>query len=505
MAEVRPTWPRVPAAALAGLAVLAALPILALRFLPLTDFPQHLAVLAMLRHLDDPAYGFAPYYALDLGRTLYLLPYGLGLLFSLALPEQLALQCVVFLSAVAYPLGLMRLLAAMGKPRAIGVLALPLIFNGGFYWGFIHFNLALGLSLWAMALICEERPRWWHDILLAAQGAALVFTHLYGLALLLGCAVLAMAYGPPARRWRRLVPLAPALLGALLWPWPEAGGGSTTWPSLRSRLLALPREALGAYGGHAELPLFLLLLLGVALLAWPRLPGSRARWRALTWQERVAYLVVGGNAALYFLMPRDTPSAMWIHFRHAVIATSLLPLLVPAELPRRARWLAPGGAALLALAGVGNAWAHLLRFDREARGFAEVVAHVPARPRLLSLIFDPRGAVMGGVPYLHFAGYIQARRGGLSGVTFARFWNIPVRLRDDSGVPPLPPDFEWAPRKFDFAGFGHYYGYVLVRGVAPGRRPPVRPFPYRLVLERPPWRLYRRTWGPAAAGPSPPQ
>ena len=93
---------------------------------------------------------------------------------------------------------------------------------------------------------------------------------------------------------------------------------------------------------------------------------------------------------------------------------------------------------LLALSLLG-AWWHLHRFDAEARGFDRILRRVPAKPRLLSLIFEPHGRVMATAPYLHFAAHVQARKGGLIATTFARFWNIPVRRRPGPGGRGRPP------------------------------------------------------------------
>lgn len=478
-----------------GVVVLAAAPILVLRFLPMTDFPQHLAVVSILKNMADPLYGYGQYYALDLGRTFYLLPYGLTLLLSGLLPLHLALQCVVFLSALAYPLALMRLLTALGKPRALCLLGLPLIYNSCFYWGFINFNLALGLSLWAMALLCERDRRGRGDVLLAAIGGALVFTHIYGMVLLLCFALLSALLGPRGFVRRNLLALSPVLAGLLLWPWPSRTHMSTDpyfWPALSTRLSHFAREVLGGYQSHAEVPIMLLLAACFGLLLYWRIPIRVARWRGASWPEQALYLLVGVNLLLYFVMPQHTPGAKFVHFRHALLAVALLPPLASAAAPQRLRRLTWGAIVLLAVLSTANAWWHLFKFHGEARAFDRVAREVPARSRLLSLIYDPHGEVMATAPYLHFGAYVQARKGGVLATDFARFWNIPVRLRPRARVPRLPGDFEWVPRKYSFKRFGYYFDHVLVRKNNKYRQLPILRFPYELVIDRSPWQLYRR-------------
>jgi hypothetical protein len=220
-------------------------------------------------------------------------------------------------------------------------------------------------------------------------------------------------------------------------------------------------------------------------------PVSRRRWDALRHHERVCWVFVGVNFLLYAGLPSYTSFIGEIHVRHAVLATALLPLL--AAPPRRRERLAKGALVLLALAAAANAWLHLERFDREARGFDAVVERIPYGARILALTWDANGEVMRTKPYWHFAAYAQARRGGLVAQTFpAMFWNLPVRLREDAGLPATPAVLFAKPYLFDYERFGYAYDHVLVRqGETEGRDRFAR-FPYRLVFEAPPWQLWRR-------------
>lgn len=479
---------------LLGLPLLTCAPILALPYLPMTDFPQHLAVATMLREMGNPAYGFSAYYSVDLGRTLYLLPYGLSLLFGLVLPLRLAMQLVVFLAAVLYPLAVLRLLRVLRKPPELVLLSLPLVYNSAFFWGFTNFNLALALALFAISLMAQARRTPRQEVALALLGGVQVFIHVYGLALVLGFAALRRILGPPVP-WRRfLLPLGPALVGAAIWPWPgdDAVRGSTAWPSLLSRLVHLPQEIFGAHQGRLEVPLLAGLLAAALLLGLPR--WSRRGWSRLPWAEQSLALLVGVNALLYLVLPLHTPGAKFIHFRHAVLAAALLPPLLPGAAllrPQSRAWARVLVLAVALFALLGNGL-QLVRFHREARPFEHMIARLPARPRVLSLILEPHGQVMRSNAYLHFAAYIQARKGGLISSSFARFWNIPVRPRRGVRMPRTPGAFEWRPQSFNYRRFGYFYGFVLVRTASPGTFVPSARFPYRLVHRLGPWQLYRR-------------
>jgi arylsulfatase A-like enzyme len=149
---------------------------------------------------------------------------------------------------------------------------------------------------------------------------------------------------------------------------------------------------------------------------------------------------------------------------------------------------------------IANPWFHLVRFDREARGFDRVVERIPFGARLVALTWDANGAVMRTKPYWHFGAYAQARRGGLLAQSFPRmFWNIPVRMRADAHVPVSPVSLEAKPYLFDYQTFGFAYDHVLVRTGETKGRDRFRVFPYQLVFEAPLWQVWRALPSPGAA------
>jgi len=487
-----PRW--LPPLAIVALAT----PTLLLGYLPMTDLPQHLAVTSMLKHLDDPRFGFSEYYELAPWRTLYLLPYGLVLALAKLLPLEIAMRIAVFLSVVAYPLGVMALLRATGRSHALALLALPLMYNRAFFWGFINFNLALGLSFFAMALL-ERRVRSLPSKLaLAALCTAIPLTHVYGIPLVLGYAAVALAL----RRDRALrswaLPLAPLGIGAVAWfalGRHAVGRGALYFDSLRERLLGFEDATLGGYPDPSDELLLAAMLLAIAFFARPAFSRRSGGLRGAAPALRTAALLAAANLALYFTLPTHTETALFVHFRHGLLAVCFLPLLAS----DRARVERPrvSCAVLAALAGATFLihGSHLLRFDREARPFDAVVEQLPDHPKLYFLSWDRAGAVVQTNPYHHFHAYIQARRGGVIAFSFPEmFWNIPVRLRADAGVPPLPRAAEWRPWTFDDDAVGGFYDFVLVRNRRDGSGGvgTLPRFRYERIYADPPWELYRR-------------
>src|SRR5262249_35558009 len=145
------------------------------------------------------------------------LPYGLAYLFSLFLSPRAAMQAVVVIAVAAYPVGAWLFLRAQKKPAWLVLLALPLVYNRAFYWGFVNFVLAVGLAFAALSIVVAERKSWRSDVVLALLCLAMLTTHFYGVAFVVGYLIVGAVLGDRARFLRRLPALLPAILGALVW------------------------------------------------------------------------------------------------------------------------------------------------------------------------------------------------------------------------------------------------------------------------------------------------
>jgi len=301
-----------------------------------------------------------------------------------------------------------------------------------------------------------------------------------------------LVFGDRARLRRRAFALVPAALGVAAWTWLGAsvpGYGQADSPPFGVRLATLPDQILGGYHDGTEPALLVLVLVAAVAGTWPRLREPR------TWPpwQRTAIACLVGNLVLYFVLPQHTLTAKFIHFRHAILAAIFVPLA--AELDGLRRWrlvtnLLTVGVATIALA---LAAFHFWAFQREASSFDAIIDAVPANAKVVGMVVDPTSDAVAGAPYLHFPAYVQAEKGGLPALTFPRlFWNLPVAMRADAGVPPTPVDFEWNAGLFSERGFGWYYDWAILR--IPGdqqlRTSPA--FPFELVGNSGRWQLYRR-------------
>ena len=474
---------------------LLAAPALVFAYLPMTDLPQHWAEVRILHSLDDPQFGFAANYVTAWSDTLYWLPYALALGLAKLLPFEAAMRGTVFLSLLAYPLGVLALLRALGKPAWLGLLALPLVYNRAVFWGALQFNFSLGLALVACAQLAAPRRGWRSELLTAATVAAVVLSNPYGVMLVIAFAGLVFVFGDRVGLARHWLPLGALALGIAAWLWVGNGSfppGPSYFEPLARRLKDFDDEILGGYRAHWEDGLLLAWLATWFLLSHDSLPVTRQRWRALAPAARAVCVLPLLCAGLYFALPTHTAYAKAVHFRFAVLAAAWLPLAAGsgglARWPRLARALLAG----LTLATLTLAWVQLARFDHEARTFEAVLARLPEQPRVLALTFDREGRVMRTAPYLHFLAYAQARHGGVIAASFVgEFWQFPLRDAPGSERPPSPPDLAWRPQDFDPNGFGAWYDWVIVRARHFGERESLPEAAYELVLDAPPWRLYR--------------
>ena len=476
--------------------VVLAAPCLFLAYLPMTDLPQHAAVMSILKNLGDPAFDFDAYYETTPDRSLYFFTYGIALAFAKIVPLEIAVRIVVFLSAIAYPLGVLAVLRATGRPGALALLSLPLMYSRTFFWGFANFNLALGMALIAVALLERGVRGVRGEVALAALCIALVLTHTYGIAILFGYACLWLVVGDRRALLARLPALSPLVLGALAWfllGHDVEGRGGIRFLSLADRVRHFEDSLIGSYPNWSDEILVVAMLGAIAFFAARTFPWNRARWRELGRCERIFALYSGLNLALYFALPTHLPSWHHIHFRHALLAVAFLPLIAQAPDGPGARKAAIALLTTLTLLTFAIHWSHLIRFDREARGFDDVIAELPDTPKVYFLNWDQEGTVTETHAYHHFHAYIQARRGGLISFSFPElFWNIPVRVHENAGIPRLNVGSEWNARLFDYDEVGDLYDYMLVRKRADQRGvESLAKFPYERIYSNPPWELYR--------------
>jgi hypothetical protein len=160
------------------------------RYPAIQDYPNHLARIFIIRNADDPllaslyrvAWGWLPNLGWD---GLMLLASGLA---PIETAGRLSLVLITLLVSAGVA-ALNRVIA--GRWSGIVLLATPLLFSQSFTWGFLAFDMGIGLALFATAFWLALDERQWRFRLLGATvlSTILFVTHLaawaiYGVILL---------------------------------------------------------------------------------------------------------------------------------------------------------------------------------------------------------------------------------------------------------------------------------------------------------------------------------
>lgn len=498
--------------------VVTLLPLWVSRLPPAVDAPQHLFLVHVLRALRDPASAYHEVFESG-WRFTYVAFYQGTAWLSGWFGEETGLRLWLTLVIAAIPLAMAALLRAFGRSPWLALLACPLVYTDGFYWGLFAFHSTLALALASLAWCARtlERPvqerRW--PVLLALALFGLVLAHVAALPLpALGIAVLLLATRSDARRRRRvLLALVPALVLVALWllagvqrgrdidlgeHWSGTGslldGANYTFEPLARRARDLAGLLGNGFWGLRDFwPIvgWLALVVVAAALGLPGV-GGRAGGRgepASAFDPRPLALL-GLALACYFLLPTDIAGYMYmLHGRYAQLAA----LCVLPALPRLT------GRALVTVATLAGAlvlWSGLqharlfARFADEARPFDEVAAHVPPGARVMHLVVDPGSRVATHAVYLHYAALAAQRADGLPSFSLAQDPSFPVNYR--SGRRPPAPPWEWRPARFSWEEHARHYDHFLVRGAEPARLFGEHLAELALVARAGPWILLRK-------------
>lgn len=465
-------------------------------WIPLQDFPQHLAAIRVLHDYSQGGLGFASWFELTPMSTQYIGFYFLASLFSYAFEVETATRVLLALSMGALPYAMRFLLGNIGRPQWLALFVIPLGYNTNFILGFLNFTAALPLMVLGLGLAAALR-----------DGVTVRRTVLYGLTaagcflmhvLPFGVLVIGTVCMGMTRDWRlfakRLLPLVPVFVVAAIWSAFSKAGGSI-WAILRNswlRLVGTPeREASFMTWGEAvrQIPdwlmdvvktpgedvitIFYLGLVGLSFLLASALYGWRGRGEGDSggdlWKPLTLVVVVVVSWMLYFLLPQGHDWVWPIASRFALIGAILSVPLIPAVRIRGVQPVFIGGLVVLIFAQSVLIGRDFQSFqDEEVADFAQAVEVIPEGQRVAGLIFDRGSQVVRFSPFIHSAALLQSKKGGAVMFTFADFPQSPFRFREDNRPPRVNPRWEWTPEKVDPRSDLGWYNYVLVRG-GPGK------------------------------------
>ncbi|HEX9296889.1 MAG TPA: hypothetical protein VF881_13685 [Polyangiaceae bacterium] len=444
-------------------------------FPPLIDYPQHVAVGALLARMLDPS---AP------ERSLYevnLITYNGGFhlvlaALSLAMRPETAGRVLLSIYPPALAYAALALVRVADRPRWYAFFVLPITFSFAVGWGFANYFMAVPFVIWAFTLWVRAR-RGEKNVAWKLMVVSFLLSYTHVLATLCLCVLIGISglfsFASLGDSWRtRLfgllkLPLAvwPAVVWSLVvfvrnrysphanWEGWDDGLDDPLW----YKLLHVTAYAVGNFGDHSDqLVLTLSLALLIGLWQWPRTKTPSEplmRTLAITW------------AALYCVVPKVFIATWFIFERFPtfilVFAAAAAPL--PAGEFGAERWIRRGVAALALVAGLNTIW-HFRTIPDEADADA-MLDEIPEGKRVIAVTWSNTGQpVVLREMWVHLLAYYQARRSGQIAYSFAKFESMPVHYALGRVPPVIPGGMEWDGAKYDpTAAYARYWDTVLVR------------------------------------------
>lgn len=444
-------------------------------FPPLTDYPQHVAVGALLRRMLDPSSPERALYDINLVTYNGGFHVLIAALSFLVRPET-AGKLLMSLYPPTFAYAALALVRIGNRPLWYAFLALPITFSFVVGWGFANYTLSvpfvlIAYSFWLRAHRGEPGQMW--KVMLAS--AFLSYTHVLAtLCLCVMIGVTGLASFPRSAetlggRILALVKLPVAVWPAVLWSCvvfvknrysPHAnweGWDDGIDDPLWYKLLHATAYAVGNFSDHTDQ--FLLALAAaivIILWQWPRqkTPAEPAM-KLLAITFGVLYCVIPKVfIATWFIFERFPPFFWVFTVAAAPVAVGSFPL---------ARVLKPLGIAV-ALTASMNTVLHLSRIPDAADADA-IIDDIPEGKKVIAVTWSNTGhPVILREMWVHLLAYYQARKSGLIGYSFAKFESMPVHYAIGKVPPIIPGGMEWDGGKYDpFTTYGRFWDTVLVR------------------------------------------
>lgn len=487
-------------------AVANALPLFFTRHLPLTDYPEHAAAIATLRHWLDPAWDLQSTYVLALGKTEYLAYHLVGALLALVVPNaELASRLLVAVVAVAFPLSARSMLRAFHADERLAVFVCAAFWSRPLRIGFLPYVASVPCVLFLIAAVLAQidLPTRRRAVALAFAAVGVFYVHVSGYILLVAIACALAVLAEPfssagiVRAGRRSLWLVPSMLVAIAWkirgdgPIAASGPNEIWYMPARDRIGDFPLWAHDIWATHADDACAIVLWLAIAFLALLRRSKMETSWRA----EAARWAPFACTLVLYFALPTQVGAAASVNERLALFfPLFLLPVIRPRDSVAARGAIALGAAASMGLALVA---AVVMRTasNEELGDVDAVLAKIPPRAKLVTLVFHSSSAYTSISPWLQMGSYHRVASGGVASYSFSEIAHWPIHYAPGAEPPPHGPFWEFNPCVYRNATDGAYYDYVLTRGaIDPFRDAPPGP-KWRVVGTAKDWTLYEKIAG----------
>ncbi len=488
--------------------------------LPFQDLPAHAGLIAM-RHRFESSPFEQRFYVLAPHIGPYSLFRFLGEAFARVIGAVPAVRVLGTLPILATPLALMFARRRLYDDRSptYGYLGIALSFGIMTLLGFASYLLGvavmlLGLTLWLdlLAAVDEGQPTRRREIVMAAFAPLMFVAHGHAFLLFLLCAgVATIVTGRRTARLLRLRSLGPALALAGWVAWIERGTSTPAGSVPRIHHL-VPRfqgaaDKLGLLVSPTLMTrtgidfvigcVLLVFTIACAILTVRSLQrgGSALASRDVR-HSRALYACAAVIAVVFIALPHAVGWFGFVDGRLVPVALILALLGVRREaLPRPLRLGLQIGAPVVASTVAVLALGASYRFQDEARGYKEVLAHVPAESRLLNLPIDPNSDVFTAHPFIHYDKLVLVERP----IVVSDIWfhqGSALYPTPENPVLRLPETYSESNLKFiDWPAYHlEDWDYVLIR-TRPNAAQPHTPSRLELKDHRGGWWLFQHAKG----------
>jgi hypothetical protein len=439
---------------MAVMAAVTVLPIWAVKYPPLLDYPNHLASSYVLAHLQDYSLPFHAWYAAQWGLYPYVAMDAILRALQLFLPVEMAGRLYLTLAVLALPAAMWFFLRQSNPGQdAMACWALVGTHNIFFLLGYLNFYVGLAFCFLALGLWLKwsAHPSPFSWLLAMLAFTATYFSHLIAFAI---AAIAVTAYCVFARQSLRTLLLAWVMFvpGACCYLYSarilEKQHSGFVFLELSEKISNL-HGMMHGYSDALDV-VTLVAFCAYFLGAWFRNREFRWNWR---WIGVGALLL-----AAYFLMP-------WAYGDGSDLDLRILPVLFGitlafARVGRRAWWLAPLVLALF-FVRVGNITYNYRSMQPELNGLAASFDRTFPDARVLPIIQSDEGSDALHHAFAHFWAYGVIRRHwfspylfelrGLNPLRIAQpsytldgFWDLDYRETPDWRAVQADYDFVWS-------------------------------------------------------------
>jgi len=491
--------------------LLCGLPVWLPHFPPMTDIPQHAAMVSLFLNLGNPDFPFANEFQLDVF-TPYLLGYILVASAAPFLGIVAACKLVIWLALAAFAFSSRFLLRHTGADPYWAWLTFPALYGFAYQWGFLNFLIAAPVGMmflgmvWRKGVNCDLRS----SMFVAFMLYVLFVCHalIMGLFVLITvgfwlfsarhlrdfvkCAWPVVALVPLVIVWFAIASQHPQASHPIRW---DLSWINTTdfYYSYAAGWIDPEQPGWGRITGFIPRmlgvrPNLAVTLMGIMLFALPFLGGGRFTSFRVRW---IPLLII---TLLLLFLPNVLFGNSFTVQRFALLAMPLFLVAIdaantPGRVRRYVRMIAP----LAAFGWIAYMSINALQFNKDSEGFEEVISKMEPNKRVISLMFLRDDDHFIAPVFLHFPAWYSAIKGGISSPSFAMFSGMPVRYRTEH-LPGIKMGFAWEPQSFDWQEHeGYKYDYFVAR--APEQVIRSSACGVNLVAHAGQWWLYSRIKG----------